>query len=504
MKRKREVYVISDLHIGGAYPESASLGERGFRICTRVRELTAFIGALAAKPAAGARVELVINGDFIDFLAERRTPPLEWSPFLHDPGTAVGKLREIVARDRALFDALGRLLACGHDLTLLLGNHDVELAIPQVRGELADALASERFRFLYDGEAYVIGDALIEHGNRYDPFNVIDHDLLRKFRSLLSRRQPVPAEYAFEAPAGSWMVADVMNPIKERYSFVDLLKPEVEATVPLLLALEPGLRRKLARVIPIAAQAARHRMREAALPSVGGDISARADDGAAASIGGDMGGLGANGTPASRSGSDRVLDEALERVLGSETESFLAALDQGSPPVDTVGGDIASGAEMLQTAAGLFALLTSGAGSIESRLPALLRAVRVLQNDRTFDRTFEPPSEYTRAAEQLAREGGFRHIVFGHTHIARDLALGNEARYLNTGTWADLVQFPKDILSGPEQGVRECLRGFCEDIAQSRLAPYISFRPTYARIDVNDEGCVTRAALLDYTGPESV
>lgn len=502
-RRKRQVYVISDLHIGGAYPESSRLGDRGFRICTRVRELAAFIDALAAKPTGGAQVELVINGDFIDFLAERRAPPAEWSPFLARPEAAVDKLREIAARDRTLFDALARLVAQGHDLTLVLGNHDIELAIPQVRRALEALLGSERFRFLYDGEAYVIGDALIEHGNRYDAFNVVDHDRLRRFRSLLSRRQPVPAEHAFEAPAGSRMVAEVMNPIKERYPFVDLLKPEVEATIPLLLALEPGLRSKLARVIPIAAQAARHGMREAAMPSVGGDIRS-AGSGAEAPVGGDMGGLDVRVPRTSQSAGERELGAALEKVLGAETESFLAALDDGSGPVDTAGGDIASGAEMLQSAAGLLSLLTSGARSIESRLPALLRAVRVLQNDRTFDRDFEAPSEYTRAAEQLAREGGFSHVVFGHTHLARDLMLANGTRYLNTGTWADLMQFPRDILSGPEGGVRERLREFCEDAAHSRLKRYIAFRPTFVRIDVNDDGCVTRAALLDYTGPESV
>jgi len=502
VKRKREVYVISDLHIGGVYPESPRLGARGFRICTRVRELAQFIDALAAKPAAGARVELVVNGDFIDFLAERRAPPVEWSPFLHEPAAAVAKLREIAARDRALFDALARLLAAGHELTLLLGNHDLELAIPQVRGTLAEILASERFRFLYDGEAYVIGDVLIEHGNRYDPFNVVDHDLLRRFRSLLSRRQPVPAEYAFQAPAGSRMVAEVMNPIKERYAFVDLLKPEVEATVPLLLALEPALRKKLARVIPIAVQAARHRMQEDALPSVGGDIRAEPGE-AGPDVGGDMGGLQGTAAAPTRSADDARLAAALEHVLGDASEEFLAAIDDGAD-AESIGGDISSGSEMLAGAAGLFSLLTAGAGALESRLPALLRALRALQNDRTFDRAYEPPSEYTRAAEQLAREGGFRHIVFGHTHLARDLPLAGGGRYLNTGTWADLVQFPKEILAGPQSAVRERLRGFCEDLAQSNFERYLVFLPTYARIDVDAEGCVARAALFDYTGPESL
>src|SRR5262249_37777826 len=149
------------------------------------------------------------------------------------------------SRDRQLFDALRTFTGRRGRLTLLLGNHDVELSFPQVRRRLfqyLDAEALTRITFIYDGEAYAVGDALIEHGNRYDGFNVIDHDRLRRVRSLQSRRQAIPPEYAFAPPPGSRLVASIMNPIKQMYPFVDLLKPETEAVVPMLLALEPEFR----------------------------------------------------------------------------------------------------------------------------------------------------------------------------------------------------------------------------------------------------------------------
>jgi hypothetical protein len=65
--------------------------------------------------------------------------------------------------------------------------------------------AGHDFEFLYDGEAYIVGDALIEHGNRYDAWNQIDYDALRRVRSFQSRRQEVP----FAPPAGSEMVTSV-------------------------------------------------------------------------------------------------------------------------------------------------------------------------------------------------------------------------------------------------------------------------------------------------------
>jgi len=311
-RESRYVYIISDLHIGGVYPETNALADRGFRICTHVPQLTAFVNTLADKPVNGPRVELVINGDFIDFLAERRSEPPEWTPFLGNPAAAVEKLREIVARDKPFFDALARFLARGHDLVLVLGNHDIELVMPQVRSALERLLGSHgrHFRFIYDGEAYTVGDALIEHGNRYDAFNVIDHDRLRRFRSLLSRRQPIAPEYEFIPPAGSHMVANVINPIKDRYKFVDLLKPEMEATIPLLLALEPRFRTQLARVISISLGAQRHTLGAPALPSQGGDIRAIAVS--TREMGGEMGGLTATAPP---SPDDRHLIKVLTKVL---------------------------------------------------------------------------------------------------------------------------------------------------------------------------------------------
>jgi UDP-2,3-diacylglucosamine pyrophosphatase LpxH len=499
-RESRYVYIISDLHIGGVYPETNDLGDRGFRICTHVPELTAFINALADKPVNDPTVELVINGDFLDFLAERRPEPPEWTPFLGNPAAAVQKLHEIVARDKPFFEALARFLARGHDLVLVLGNHDIELAIPQVRRALEELLDTHgrRFRFIYDGEAYAVGNALIEHGNRYDAFNVVDHDRLRRFRALHSRRQHIASEYEFTPPAGSKMVADVINPIKEIYQFVDLLKPEMEATIPLLLALDPRLRTRLTRVIPISLEARRHTLAASALPSQEGDIQSVAAG--TCEIGGEMGGLGAT---APSSLDDRRLNEVLAKVLGDNATVFLQQLD-GARQSERTGVDIASRTERLTSATGLVSLLLCSSSDLDKRLSALLRAVQVLQNDRTFERDFESPSEYTRAAAELARQGGWRYVIFGHTHLARHLALPGGGQYFNTGTWADLVRFPKEILTGESQEVRDRLREFCNDMIRSHFEPYLVFSPTFVRLDVDSNDCVIHAALREYTGPASI
>jgi len=65
----------------------------------------------------------------------------------------------------------------GHRLTILTGNHDIELNPAAVRRKLREAIGVQPghdFEFIGNGEAYPVGDASIEHGNLYDAWNVVD------------------------------------------------------------------------------------------------------------------------------------------------------------------------------------------------------------------------------------------------------------------------------------------------------------------------------------------
>jgi UDP-2,3-diacylglucosamine pyrophosphatase LpxH len=95
---KKNIYVISDLHLGG---ETKS-GSRGFRICTHEDKLAEFISHLGGQDCA---TELVINGDMVDFLAERDiSPPPLWKPF-HQEDHAVQLLDRIANRSVLVFAA---------------------------------------------------------------------------------------------------------------------------------------------------------------------------------------------------------------------------------------------------------------------------------------------------------------------------------------------------------------------------------------------------------------
>src|SRR5205085_1009003 len=183
---KQILFVISDLHLGGA---PASDGKPSFQMCSekgRMR-LAEFIGYAASQRKSNQDVHLVINGDIVDFLAEE-----EFAAFTASDSQAKAKLERILTTTEGVWKSFESFLGSGAKLTMLLGNHDVELSLPGPRRVLLERLGPGRMEFIYDNQAFVEGPVLIEHGNRYDSWNVISHDALREVRSALSRGEKAP------------------------------------------------------------------------------------------------------------------------------------------------------------------------------------------------------------------------------------------------------------------------------------------------------------------------
>ena len=393
-----------------------------------------------------------------------------------------------------MFDAIGRFLDKGGRLVVLLGNHDIELSLPAVRAAFRRALgvkAGHDFEFLYDGEAYIVGDALIEHGNRYDGWNQVDYDALRHVRSVQSRLLDVPDEHIFIPPAGSEMVTEVINTIKLDYPFVDLLKPETAAVVPMLLALEPGFRSRLATIALLYKRTRSHGLSNAVTPKFGGDIRSEQDTGVIP--GEDIGsrtraaeGISADGNvtiTTVRSEQNAALKETLQAALGNQAEQFLRDLDAEiaeADPLGQLGGEVTA-SDTVSRIYGFAALLFGRTSQpFEKRLPALLKAMRGLQDTDTFDLGTESAKEYLNAAQMLSDRGGFRYVVFGHTHQAKHVSLGDGRFYFNTGTWADVLRFPNEIseVGGRPatglanlRGANENRRFFRLDVVSTDLCP---------------------------------
>jgi len=416
-------------------------------------------------------VELVINGDFIDFLAEEHTGEPKWRSFIEDPEEAetifwriAGERGGKGGHDEVVFDALADLLAAGKRLTLILGNHDLELSLPRVRAALIKRLGADRgaVQLIYDGEPYVIGDVLIEHGNRYDAYNEVDHGALRRLRSLQARRQDT-ARAGFKPPVGSRLVADFINPVKETYGFIDLLKPEGAALMALLLAMDPS-QRILGSLLR-----ARWQVRgrgpfdeQPAMPRRRGAISKRRRE------------------PKSVRG--------LLKLEGVFSEALLEEADWLP-----TGGEISRRGKRHIIGLDIFGRWMSK----RKRLEYVKAALRALPDpDLSFDERVETDEAYAAAAERLTEEG-FQVVILGHSHHAKDITFASGRRYLNTGAWANLMSFPAALLQEDQITTDPAWTQFAEDLKANRLDNYLRFHPSAVRLRFDGEELTETMLLTD-------
>ncbi|MGD8670207.1 MAG: metallophosphoesterase, partial [Desulfobacterales bacterium] len=252
-----ELHVVSDLHFGG---------RPGFQIFRQGDTLANFIKNMAAQPS-DRKIGVVFNGDIVDFLAEEPASYL-------DPQGAIAKLERIFYEDPAftgVWSALQEYVAQpNRQLILILGNHDVELALPHVTEWIlenlseGDAAARGSITTCFDGAGFscMVGNKSVFtiHGNDVDIWNMVDHKQLLDL-SLAININELPPDW--DPNAGTRMVIDVMNTVKRKYPIVDLLKPEAEAVVPILLTMDPGQFRKIAKVMSVAAYLTRDMVRNA-------------------------------------------------------------------------------------------------------------------------------------------------------------------------------------------------------------------------------------------------
>ncbi|MDC0713798.1 metallophosphoesterase [Stigmatella sp. ncwal1] len=434
MPHRESLFVISDLHLGG---------DTGFQICTARgrRRLSAFIRSLPAQLAPGQSAHLVLAGDIVDFLAEQ-----PFAAFTADDALATRKLARIMDHgDTAdVWTALREFVSAGHTLTLLLGNHDLELSLPGPRHLLHQRIGHRGVEFLYDNQAFVRGPVLIEHGNRYDDWNAVPHDVLRAVRSALSRRESPPA---MRTLAGSELVVGVMNGLKKQYAFIDLLKPENEAALPLLAVLDPGVLTQLKHITRLARQASRARVRR--------------DD---------------SGLPEDR----ELISGDAERPESQLLRTAQALTGYAEEEIGAIE-NLKSWWEVYQ------------AGRTEDRREQLRRLRKALQlyvqaQQETFALNIESP-RYLKPAEAIAQRG-FQVVVFGHTHLVKRVRLPGDALYLNTGTWAELMRIPDEVLSHTAAG-DTVLADFVEAMADNRLDPWRKLVPTFARIDLEGENLLS-------------
>ncbi|MCC6556675.1 MAG: hypothetical protein IT372_27255 [Polyangiaceae bacterium] len=157
-------------------------------------EIAAMLDALR-REVRGGELSLVLNGDVFDFDAPR---VLGARSAFHDlPRDAAHDVPaiEAILRDHPVFlAALGRVVADGHTVVFVSGNHDVQLTLTEVRdvvrARVVEAALAAHEQRAAGGEPAIAADRaalearvlfrawfhktpdgiIIEHGNQYDPY----------------------------------------------------------------------------------------------------------------------------------------------------------------------------------------------------------------------------------------------------------------------------------------------------------------------------------------------
>ena len=199
--------IISDLHLGNGGPYEIFAGQ----------------DALPAMLQEIKPDHLIINGDGIDFLLDNE--PIEGL----DEERALRQAQAILEHNQDLFRVMKEI----PQLTFRLGNHDVELALPQVQALFLNTL---------DGCEFSMGDqptfieengirVLLTHGEHKDSSNRVQYSRLLNPKHW----------HKFRYSAGSHLVKKGLNPLKDAgLRFADLLKPDFEGGFLAAGAVAPG------------------------------------------------------------------------------------------------------------------------------------------------------------------------------------------------------------------------------------------------------------------------
>jgi len=441
----KRIVVISDLHLGGT----------GRVMMSRPDRLASFLGNLLRQVQSDERLELVIAGDFVDFLAIE-----PWSSWTPEPDLARQKLEHTMSGKPfgTVFDTLRDLVRAGCALTILLGNHDLELALPGVQEALWRRLSAgpHQVHFLTDGRAHRVGGLLIEHGNRYDGANANDWEYLRLISSAHSRAEPSPV--ALRTSFGSQFVIDHVNHLKAYYPFIDLIQPQNELVALLLLAFEPELIWDWKRIC------AGYKAQQ-----LQGENPQGRQPGKICQIG---------ASPLDK------LDQELQSLFGS-------AYDQLRQPPQEVGKTELLRAYLDNRKDSLSEILGRGAAIPPERLMKIRVMLRRVLLDDASARLDGPTEQYGKAAERLLKTvEGVQAVIMGHTHLPRKVAVGG-GLYINTGTWTDRICVPDNVL---QKGTDKTLEAFLRDLLHNRRP---DSRATFADARISPAGHVERIDLKE-------
>jgi UDP-2,3-diacylglucosamine pyrophosphatase LpxH len=425
------VFVISDLHLGaGALDDFEAAIEREF------------VRFLAFCRSSGKPVELVINGDLLDFV---QAPPYKGADLESqtDAGLALcftedqslKKLDAIERQHENAFDALAAFILAGPHtrITILPGNHDVDFFWGRIRKRFLDRVCGaepelrSRVAFHLD-RVYrppIYPDLWIEHGHQYDQLNRF---FVADTEYWSSGKQPIfpdgDGHPRLLECIGTRFLIRFLNDLDASYPYVDNVKPFSRfLQLFFLSAIRPGLG-------PLRAGLALLRMVHFLNQTVKTQGTQEVLD--------------------LRTGGEPPPDEAMfirtafGRASSAKRRAFAEGLAARGVPLDRDVGILLNHPMDSKT---LLAVIESH--------PELLDALDPPESDETLDLvqgfSISETDSLKQAAREIASAASPRAIVMGHTH---EIVEGDPDSYINTGCWIPYLKVEAGTSSHPWSRLR--------------------------------------------------
>lgn len=235
----RAVVVISDCHLsaGRIFEGRLNPHEDFYFDHEMVEFLQYFSSGKYGVRSTGepVEVELVINGDFFDFL---NVPYLGEFEEVITEEVATYKTEKIIEGHPLVMEALKSFAAHpGKTIKYLIGNHDADLFFPKVqemitrRWDPDGGYPSQKVVIVADRDRlHYPGGVEIHHGNQFEAVHVLNFQKPLLTHSL--------AEPVLNIPWGSFFVLKIINRLRHERDYLDKIRP-IKAFVLFGLVFDP-------------------------------------------------------------------------------------------------------------------------------------------------------------------------------------------------------------------------------------------------------------------------
>jgi UDP-2,3-diacylglucosamine pyrophosphatase LpxH len=433
MGQRKVTVVVSDLHIGGG-PQ-----DPGDDFIYQANQFPRMVQELGSTPEGSAgQIELIINGDFLELAqTEPNVYKLDSAKYWCTEAESMRKLESILKGHTEIFEAIDAFQTRGNAVTIMPGNHDIDLCWAGVRERIRRAVRGVEFE---TGTVWLLrygGRMRISHGNQLDPANRFEHwdnpVLLADY-----------AEKRLEMCPGTLFMVRFVNWLEKRYPFADNLHPVTRLAGILAKESRFGL---AAASWMLARFAARYPV----------DF------------------LGKEPSDGLRTG--KQLLEAIRydsRFRARLTEVYREVREEPGATEESVAKALGSEAAMADFMADSMAAIEmeTWTALFDMAQPDILNlsddsgdTLAIIQSGKLAEDTWR------REAEEQWRQGA-EVVVFGHTHLPETMRQGRRA-YYNPGSWTRYVR--SEDLAGLTM----------EDLKQEDKFPY---QLNYVQVTETEQG----------------